>query len=452
MPTPPVITNAVVESPRPALWVDSFASTDGDGSVERPFKRIPSTLPARAHLHVKSGLYQGPFSFEGVIVEGHGEAVLTSEAGQTTVTANDVELRGLSIQGGALGLAVLGRVSGTKLFFSGQRERAARVDGELVLSDSRAVASVEGIDGFAGTGTFRFEGVKLEGGFRRGVWCERGVLALSGLKTLGVKVPVFAMHCTGEVKKLVAESGAGPAMLVSEGSLNVLGLYVRGHEYGLQMSSGAKVSATGLDVSQTEQACVSALQSELTLTQSEFTVCGGGGAILLLDSSGVLSGLKVHDTRSLGVLVRQGAVAITASEFSRITSEGDALGDAVHVRQSKAVLKAVRVTDVEGSALFATAFAEVKVESLEVERARQSALFVERGANVEVESLLVRGGGGGAVLVPGKAHVSIRSLSVAGGTDMPIYAECAEGAEVELGRIESTVQQLKSRCITRLEK
>ncbi|MBL8911617.1 MAG: hypothetical protein JNM17_13070, partial [Archangium sp.] len=304
VPAQPVITKPAVETPRPAVWVDSFASTDGDGSSERPFKRFPSTLPARAHVHVKSGVYQGPFSFEGdVIVEGHGEAVLTSDAGQTTVTAKDVELRSLSIQGGGLGLAVLGRVTGTKLHFSGQRERAARVDGELVLSDSRAVASVEGIDGFAGIGTFRFDGVKLEGGFRRGVWCEGGVLALTKLRTLGVKIPVYAMRATGEVKQLVAESGSGPAMLVSEGSLNVLGMYVRGHEYGLQMSSGAKVSATGLDVSQVEQACVSALRSELTLSQSEFTVCGGGGAILLLDSKGVLSGLKVHDTRALGVLV-----------------------------------------------------------------------------------------------------------------------------------------------------
>lgn len=449
VPAAGVITKPAAEAERPAVWVDSFASPGGDGSSERPLKSVPAALPPRAHLHLKTGVYPGPFTFAGVLVEGHGQVVLTAEAGETTVTAGDgTLLRTLSIQGGELGLAVLGRVTASQLHLSGQRRRGARVDGELVLSDSEAVGSVEGVDGFGGAGTFRFERVKLEG-LRRGVWCEGGVLAVSGLSALGVKAPVFATQCSGEVRAVTAEAGSGPAVAVSGGSLNVLGLTVRAQEYGLLLSSGAKVSATQLDVQRTEQACVSAVQSELTLSASDLSACGMGGAVLLFDSSGVLSGLEVHDTRDLGVLVRHGALAVTASRFARITASGDALGDALHVRESKAIIKAVRVTDVAGSALFATAFAEVKVPSLEVERAKQPALFVERGAKVEVESLLVRGGGG-AVLVPDRAKVTIRSLSVAGGSDLPIYAECDEGAEVQLGRLESTVQQLKSRCVTPL--
>ena len=60
-----------------------------------------------------------------------------------------------------------------------------------------------------------------------------------------------------------------------------------------------------------------------------------------------------------------------------------------------------------------------------------------------------------AVVKPGGRLVSEEVAEsivrfVAGGSELPIYAECAEGAEVVLGRLESTVQQVPSRCVTKL--
>ncbi|MFT3706316.1 MAG: right-handed parallel beta-helix repeat-containing protein [Archangium sp.] len=450
-----VITEPVADAPRPAVWVDSFAAPGGDGSSERPWKNVPSSLPPRAVLHLRSGVYTGPFVFEAVRVEGHGEVVLTAEAGQTTVTATRTELTSLSIQGGEVGLAVPAgaAVKGTTLHFSGQRKLASRVEagGTLSLEKSELIASVEGVDGVSISGHLVARELKLEGGFRRGVWCERGSFEVRGLSARGVKAPVHASDCAGSLGSLDVEAGAGAAVFSAGSTLEVKGLVVRGSEFGLQLTRHSKVRAAGLDVARTQVDCVSALQSELTLSDSQLTACGNGGAVLLQDSTAWLSGLDVHDTPDLGVLARQSTLDVKDSKFTRITSgNGQALGDAIHARQSKTVLVGVRVSDVEGSGLFATAFAEVEVKSLEVERARQSAVFVERRSVVKVDSLLVRGGGGGAILVPDQARVSVRSLSVAGGTELPIYAECNEGAEVEVGRIESTVQQLKSRCITPL--
>ena len=193
--------------------------------------------------------------------------------------------------------------------------------------------------------------------------------------------------------------------------------------------------------------CVSAVASTLSLSSSTLAQCGPGGALSVMDSHTIVNGLEISGGRELGILVTQGRAAMRQVQISKVSGSGGSLGDGLHVRGGAVVVESMSVSDVEGSGVFASAFAEITVRRLEVERARHSAVFVERRATVKVGALLVRGGGGSAVVVPDAASVEVESLSVAGGNEMPVYAECAAGARVRLGRVESTVQQLPSHCV-----
>lgn len=275
---------------------------------------------------------------------------------------------------------------------------------------------------------------------------------LAQVQSEGVKTLVHGVDAEVQLDGASAVAGSGPAIFLAAGRARVHGLTVRGHEYALQLGRGADVEVEGLTVAGTAQACVTAVQAKLALRRAELTACGLSGAVVLLESTTVVSQLNVSKTPELGILARRGTLTLTQSTLAFITVEGEALGDAVHVRDAIATIDGVRVSDVDGTGLFVGAVAEVQVGSLEVERARHSALFVERGSQVTIEKLLVRGGGGPAVLVPDGARVRLHSLSVAGGNDVPIYAECRAGAVVELGRIESTVPQLPSACITPLSR
>ncbi len=449
---PVVPAPTAVEVHRPELWVDAFSAPGGDGSRERPLRVVPSPIPDGVHLHLRSGLYAGPFSLgNGTQLEGHGEVVLTGGAGEVVLSASDATLVGLSLQGGDVGLLAGKNVKATRVRLSGQRRLAARVVGDLSLEGVTAVASVEGIDGLQVDrgGALSVKGGVFSGGFRRAVTTEGGRLSLTQLEGEGVKSLVHAIDAELQLTTASAIAGVGPALFIAGGHAQLTKLSVRGHEFGLQLAREADVTVDGLVVSGTAQACVSEVNAKLTLRRAELSACGLSGAVMLLGGATKLSQLTVGNTREVGVLLRQGALSLEDSTFSFISASGDALGDAVHVRDAVARLDRVRVTDVDGSALFASALAEVTGGSLEVERSHQAALFVERGSQVTLESLLVRGGFGPSVIVPDAAKVTLGTLSVAGGNDLPVYAECQAGARVALGRLESTVQQLTSACITR---
>lgn len=414
---------------------------------------MPAQWPDGAVLHVNTGLYAGPFTFgQHVRVEGHGEVVLTGEAGQTVVTASDTELVGVSVQGGDVGLEAGAGVRLSKVHFSGQRKRVARVHGALVLEDSEILARLEGIDGVGVDrgATLTARHLTFSGGIRRALQTEGGRLELEDVRAEGVKTLVHAVEADVALDQASARAGTGPAFFFAAGRAHLRAITVQGHEYGLQLARGAEVDVDGLTVGGTAQGCVSVLHARLTLAHAELTRCGLGAALELTDSDTTATLVNVSKTPDLGVLVRQGALTLTASTFSFISGSRESLGDAVHVRDAKVRLDGLRVTDVEGSGLFVSSLSEVSVGSLEVERARQAAVFVERGSQVRLEKLLVRGGGGPAVVVPDGARVQVVSLSVAGGNDLPIYAECRADAQVEVGRLESTVPQLESQCITPL--
>ncbi len=110
-PTPPVVLAAA----RAELWVDASAVADGDGTAERPFRSLASALErlgdSPATLRVRTGLYEGgPLVLRPAqALEGTGQVVLThSGAGPVVWLAPGATLRGVTVQGGDVGVAAGG--------------------------------------------------------------------------------------------------------------------------------------------------------------------------------------------------------------------------------------------------------------------------------------------------------------------------------------------------------
>lgn len=437
---------------RPALraqvYVDASAPAGGDGSATRPWKTLPPRLPARTDVHVLTGLYRGPFLLDDdAHLEGQGEVVLHAEPGQVVLTLGRGSAAGVSLQGGDVGLLALGEGRVERLRLSGQRVAAARVQGDLTAAELDVVGVVEDADGLVVTGSLALEASRFTGGLRRALRLLEGARATLGkLTSEGPKTFLHALAARVDLREAHASQGAGPAIFLSGGEATLEGVDVRGHEYGLQLASGARATLTHFTSGGALEAAISSYGSTLTLRRSTLGGSGTGGALFAQQSTVRAEDLVVRDARHLALLLRQSTVHLERCRIERVSHDGDALGDGVMARDSRVEIVDLRVSDVEGSALFAGAAAVVSITGLQVDRAHRSALFVERGSRLTADAVLVRGGSGPAVLVPDAATVSIGTLSVAGG-EVPIYAECDQGAQVFLGRLEATLPQPESRCI-----
>jgi hypothetical protein len=433
------------------VWVDAFSPPDGDGTKERPFK-ILRNIPAGALVHLRSGLYAGPFVLErGVTLSGVGEVVLTGEAGQAVVTATDATLEGLRIQGGAVGLVVDGHVVATRLGFSGQRERAAKVRSTLTLSEARFEGTIQGIDAVevARGATLALSKATFTGGFARGIVSEGGRLVLREVSSAAPKSLLRAVDSEVDGEALQATGGSGPALALFGGNASLRDVQVSGHEYALLVGREAKVAVTKLRARSSQVACVAVTGATLELSDAVLVDCGPGGAASLLNAHSTLSRVEISAARELGIFVRQGDASLSQVTVSSVSGADGSLGDGLHVREAKVVSTgALAFSDLQGSAVFASAFADVQLEQVTIERARSAAFFVERKSGLRVGKALVRGGGGPALVVPDDARADFKELFVAGGTESPVFAECNAGAEVRVERLETTIQQLPARCLS----
>lgn len=425
------------------LWVDQFAPPDGDGSKEAPLKALPSPLPKRA-LHVRAGVYAGPIDLpEGSTFEGHGEVVITGDGDAPTVTATAAVLRHVSIQGGAVGLQARD-VGLDGVRFSGQTRAAINAEGVLRGRKLHFVSTIAGIDGVvARDAKVSLVEAKFQGGFAHAVDVSGGELRLSGVNFEGAKAAVRALDTNTSLDTCDASGGSATGFFFAGGKLRARGLDVQGYEFSLQLSRGVEAKVEDLSARGAAQTCLAIEHSPVTVSRARLSRCGPGGALSALDAKLIASDVAVRDGRELGVLVRQGEAS-----FIGLDVQGVAGGDALHVREAKVGVRDSFFRDLGGSALFVSG-ATLHGSGLQVERAERSAFFIERGATVELGTVLVRGGGGPAVLLPDAASATFESLSVSGGAEQPLYAECDAGAKVTVKRLESTVQPLDSRCVSR---
>lgn len=449
---------APVNSPvsKPEVWVDSYAKPAGDGSPQHPFKTVPAGLQPGTVLNLASGLYRGPFDFtEQVEVVGHGSVVLFLDGPGVVVTVRAGRFTGVSFQGGTTGLAASASVSVESAHFSGQSLAALQVahGAEATVTTSVFEGTLPDVKGvLVDGGSLTLRDCQFRGGLKRAVEAQSSPhVSLTHVSSEGVSTVLHAIDTTAQVTNVEVAAGRGPAIFCAGGSLTVNGLSVIGQEYAVQ-AVRAHVSIDDV-LSRDPQFSGIALQKcGGTLSRVRVTGAGTLGGIQLVDSEG----LTVRDTtvsgaESTGFLIRGGAVSLRGVRVDSVRSEGKTggepvLGDGLQLRDAHVTLEAVEVRDVEGSAVWVSALAEVTSGRLDVERTGNASLVVERGGSFKGGPVVIHGAHGPAILASDGAKVTVTSLTALG-VEGPVWAECEQGVLVRIDSLVSESDFAASRCV-----
>lgn len=455
------VTNTVVAEPpliaAPAIerWVDASATEGGDGTPGRPFKRLNDALAPDAIIHLRSGLYPGPWALPaGVHLIGHGEVVLHSEGETTVVFAPEAaSLESLSVQGGFVGMRAIGPVTLRRVHFSGHRRVALESTGRLTLEDSvldGSVSQTRGVQlGKGAVATLRK--VRFVGAFARAVDADGAQLDVDDLQTEGPSQALHLENSQSIARKLTVAGGSGPGIFVAGGALTLTDATVNGHEYGLQARKTA-LTITRFTSKRVQLAGIATVECSGTLSEIQTEQSGTYGALQLLDSTLKVKGVKVKQARSSGIFVRKGEVKLEDATVDQVRgdrdSTGESGGDGVHLRDADVEVKNVIVRDAEGVGVFASAGARVEVKQFSCERCRIGAIVSELASEVTVKGLISRGGEGPAIAVLDRAVVKVEDADITA-VQVPVWAECDQGARVTVKRMKSNLALPASGCIAR---
>jgi hypothetical protein len=441
---------------REEQWVDAFALEGGEGSRANPFKRVPTKLPAGVTLHLLSGLYEGPFDLPaGARVEGHGEVVLHATAPAVVVAGEALELVHVSVQGGAVGVRVTGASRLRDVRVSGHQRvgvdvpAGAEFEAEALTVEG-TIPEALGLE--ATDSQVTVKGATFRGDLKRALKLEGGRATLEGVVSEGGRTLVHATGVELRLSKARAVGGTGPAVFLAGGGANVDGLEVDGHESALSVASGAKVDARAIRARGARDTGVVFLKSSGTLKDVEVRGAGPGGAVQLLESDVTLDDARLIGCKAMGIFVRRGRARLVRVVVDELSAEANpngtrSLGDALMLRDAEVQVDHVTAREVEGSALFASAYATVTVGTLVGERTGGGVLFVERGATVRARHVSSNATLGPAVTVPDQATLDVERLVVSGGAEVPVYAACSDGALVRLKQLETTVPQPAAACV-----
>jgi hypothetical protein len=438
----------VAPSPSPAVWVDAYAPEGGDGGVLTALKRVPR-LTAAAELHLRSGLYTGPFEFPaGTTVTGHGEAVLVGEdAPETVVARGPLALRHLSVQGGVVGLRALAPVTLDEVQFSGQRQVAldvadAGLDGRELSFTSR----VPGVVGLRAVNAHvTLDGVRGSGTLATLLSFTDSSSTVKQVRAEGPAIVVLAKHGTHRLDGLTAGGGTGAAVQLFETSATVVGLDVTGHEYAL-LSSRSEATVDGVVSRGARFAGLAFVDSKVTLGRAVVERAGPGGGAQFLASTSTVTELVVSDGNSVGALVRKGKATFERLSVKRVSGAPE--GDGLQVRDAEVRLANYDAEDLEGAALVATNFASVVAKRIEARSVGVSAAIVERRSSLVVDSLISRGSRGPSIAAPEDGLIDVQHLSARGG-DVTVWAGCDTGSLVTIGTVDDGTFLPRIGCLRR---
>lgn len=446
---PPVV---VAEAPR-EVWVDAFAPEGGDGSRGAALKQVP-VLGAAAHLHLRSGLYRGPFVFPpGSQVEGHGEVVLFDEgAGPVATSEGPLSLQRLSVQGGRVGVLANAPLVLEQVKFSGHRVAAVQViDAGVTGQQLEVTARVDGVIGLDATNaSVSLRAVKLLGPLAQGVRARDSTVALAQVTSEGPATAVQTLGGALELDGLRAAGGMRTAISVTGTRARLSGLEVTGHEYAV-LGRGGELQVDGLLARGPQRGGVSMLDAAVRLSKVTVERAGGLGGAQLMGCTSQVQSLTVRDTQAWGLFVRKGRATVTELTAEGIRGEPGVdgamgLGDALHVRDAEVEVARLVARGLDGAGLYASSFAVVKAGSLEVSGAGTGAVVVDRKSVVTAERVTSRGNRGPALAAPEDGLLSVDVLDAQGG-DVTVWADCATGSFVTVKAVAPGTELPRLRCL-----
>ncbi len=469
-------------APLPDLWVDAMALPGGDATAQHPAKDLNEVLGPNRKVHLRSGLYRGPFTLPAKVeLIGEGEAVLYAEgAGAAVVTMPEGgALRRLSVQGGEIGVVGAKAVSLEQVHFSGHRRAALSmssgvleansVEVEATVPDSagflldatpgRAPPEETGkeppgplrpLDGVKAALSATVRGADFRGGLQhaldvRGAWLE-----LSDSELDGVASPIRLRDSVATLRSVALKAGRGAAVFAAGSRLSVSGLEVLGHEYALEART-TELSVDGLTATGSEHASVAAVKCTGSLKRLRLERPGNFAAAQLVGSKLSVSDVEIRDADAAGLMVRQGTIALDGVKVHAVRAETNAAGpretggDALMLRGCTGTVSHVEIEDAEGVGAWVSVRAQLRIEELSCRRCGLGALLVELASRVTAQKVSVDGAHGPAVTVTEHGQLELTGL-VSHGAEVPVWAECGNGAIAKVSGIEGQAQP-SSPCV-----
>lgn len=393
--------------------------------------------PAPRTVHLATGLYRGPFELPpGIHLKGDKSVVLYAEGKGTVLRGSDLRLERLHVQGGATGLLAQGSVELVQVSFSGQRQLAvalppgtrARIKGGLFqgsISETVGLRVEQGAEA-------ALDKVVFTGAFRRAVEVKGGSAFLEDCRFEG---PATALHVaagSARISRLVAFGGREPALFVSAARLWARQVAVDGHEYGLMASNRAELDLEDLVLSRSHRAALALVSSRARIRDLVVKSAGTFGAVQSIDSELDLERLRVFGAQGSGLMARGGRLHVRNAAVRSINADGESRGDALELRGVEAVLEDVDASSLEGSGVYCTMAANVKLQGLRCEHCRYGGLVVERASKVEARDLEISSSAMAAVAVVDGGSLRLGMLRSTNNPQGALWAECDGGAEVEL--------------------
>jgi hypothetical protein len=443
----------VLHAASPEVWVDASVTAGGDGGSAAPFKTLGEALAlAPARVHLRAGLYRGPFSLSGPLsLVGHGEVVLFAEGAQTVLEASQpVTMERLTLQGGARGAHLSAGGVFLNVEVSGSREEAVVVSGgKLTLTDAALRASFPEARGLVlePSASAECTRCRFAGPFRRGIDAASGAtLSVEDSRFEGPTTGIQLAGATARVERTELNGGRAPALFVSGGRLTVRDVRVLEHEYGLVARDAADVDAKGLTVVRAQRAGVAIIGAHAVLDDFRASDAGSFGGLQMVGGDVTVRRFWIHAPDAYGVTARQGKLTLEEGEITGVTNREGGAGNGLELRGIQASLRGLNVSEVAGVGLIAAEGAHVRVRDSRFERCGVAGVESDTLASLRLDSCRVRSVKGPALLVPGKAVLEADVLEVSG-VQALAWGECDAGAVITLSRLHSDAALTPSPCV-----
>jgi hypothetical protein len=399
-------------------------------------------------------VYPGGVLLEDTELVGGKSVVLASPGdGPCVRTRGQVRLEGIQIQGGAAGLVVeSGRTSLESVGLSGQRGPAIVVQAtaELVAARSTVQASVSGYPGLrvlAG-GRADLGEVRFRGPFQRAVEATGpAALHLAHVQIQEAVTGVWLSGGSGSLESIEIRGGRGPALYVAGATLQLRDVRMSGHEYGLLTGGEARVEGKGLRSTGAERAGLALVRSQAVLAQVHVESGGQLAGVQLVSSDVRIHGLEITGGRSSGLVTRDGQLTLEDATVIGPRAKDALEGDAIQIRGGRASLTAVRVQDCSGIGLLAAEGATVTLVRSSVRGAGVAGVAVETEARLTATEISIQGTSGPAVLVTDHGTATLGAVTARSNRDGAVWAECGQGAQVELDGWSGDAVPLPAPCI-----
>jgi hypothetical protein len=386
----------------PVLYVGQVPG-HSDAQVFTSLQEALDAAPAGTLVRVGAGEFPGPIRISrSVRIAGEG-AGRTFIAGGIEVRAEHVELRGMTVTGGASCIAFRGggghRLAQLELRSAtavGLAANNARIafDGGVIrdIGDSRSGRGID-VDG----GSIEVRGVVFRSAGRRAIVLRAARGLVEDADVRGSALSAVQATAGAEVRVVRGRfEGLGGAALYAGGArLRVDNAVVEDAEYGIIGFRGAEVSVRGGSFSRYRVAGIALVGSHGSIEDGGFARGGSEGAISISYADGdvpvAVTGNRIQTPGPMGIHVTDSAVTVRGNSITgaRHDAEGD-LGDALFALDARLLVTENVLRGNAGSGVAATRTKALVFRNGFIENRRAGLLLLDRSRATAGGNLFLR--------------------------------------------------------------